>query len=110
MELREQHLQAQEEAAEIEGRLSTKHAITQIMHIESVRHRYKKIAYFFRHKLDCSLKNIKVSTNEDPTQWKTIQNKEEMEYHILQHSKKHFRQAEGSIPTIPPMVNIIGDG
>ena len=33
-----------------------------------------------------------------------------MEQYILQQSQQHFKQAEGSIPTIPPMLHVLGDG
>ena len=42
IEHREQHLQAQADTAEIEGRISAKHAIRQLLHIESTQRRYKE--------------------------------------------------------------------
>ena len=71
----------------------------------------KNCRLFLKKKLDCSLKTIQVPTfNRGTTKWNTIQDKEEIEDAILKHSQKHLSQAEGSIPTIPPMSTILGDG
>ena len=42
--------------------------------------------------------------------WKVICEREEMELEILDYHQKHFAQAEGSMPTKPPLATILGDG
>ena len=52
--------------------------------------------------------NISVPTEEGA--WKTINQKEDIDYNIIENSKQHFQQAQGTPPTIPPLVNIFSDG
>lgn len=79
--------------------------------MEKQERKFEKLAYFFKKKLDYSLKTIQVPTcNQGTKTWTTTQDKEEMEDAILKHSQKYFLQAEGSIPTIPLMSTILGDG
>ena len=77
------------------------------MYHEKIKRRFVKLASFFREKLDYSVKTIKICHNNE---WRTIQDKEEIEHAILRHSQQHFKQAEGSLPTISPMVDILQDG
>ena len=39
-----------------------------------------------------------------------IYNQAEMEDSIIENNKKHFAQVEGTMPTVPPMSEIIGNG
>ena len=54
------------------------------------------------------LNQVTIPTNEfaDPKEchlWRTINAPKEIEEHLINRNRKHFRQAQGSFPTIPPI-------
>ena len=60
VEIREDFLWQQAEASEIEGNISASKAIKQLINTEKMKWHHQKLTYFFKRKLDCSLKAIQI--------------------------------------------------
>ena len=60
IEIREDFLWQQAEASEIEGNISASKAIKQLINTEKMKWHHQKLTYFFKRKLDCSLKAIQI--------------------------------------------------
>jgi len=53
------------------------------------------------------LTQLIVPTPEDTTQWTTINDKEQIEMHLFQHSRTHFSQAHGTPFTQSPLKELL---
>jgi len=53
------------------------------------------------------LTQLMIPSQEDPTQWTTIHDKEQMEEHLLQHSRIHFSQAHRTPFTRAPLKELL---
>ena len=93
---------------ELSGNLTRSKALMQLKHIEAVRHQFKKLKiYMDKHTLT-SPTTITI-TKQDGSSEKIIDS-HTMHELIIHHNKKHFNQAQGSPPTIQPLLNILGTG
>ncbi len=64
-ELHNRHLWDQENAAEISGNNKTSKEIKQLLYIENSRQKHRKVDYYFKEKLDCSMDTIKIETRKN---------------------------------------------
>ena len=63
-ELRNRHLWDQANAAEISGNKKASKEIKQLLYIENSRQKHRKVDYYFKEKLDCSMDTIKIETKK----------------------------------------------
>ena len=49
----------------------------------------------------------KFADPKECSNWKTITSSEEMEQYLLDRNQKHFGQARGTFPTIPPFSDLV---
>ena len=90
------------------GNQKVVNGIHHIIGTEEVSSRFKKLSFYFKNKLKSFLHNISVPTVDGG--WKTINQKEDIEYNIVEHSTEHFQQAQGTPPTKYPLDTIFSDG
>ena len=53
---------------------------------------------------------IPLIQQDGTTNWITITDRKQMEYHLIENNKTHFVQAEGTSSTTEPLKTILGDG
>lgn len=108
-ELRTSYLWEQYTAHEIAGNNDARTALKQIIRIEDIIKRFQKLRQFFYNKTKNPTSSILITSNTNTNEWIHITNTKDIHNAINEHSQQHFSQAQGTPPTIQPLLDILGD-
>ena len=105
-QLRQTELKDKLEERKAKGDAVGSRVLKQIMLAEETKEVNRKLRAM-KDNYDSQLNYIQVPTDEfaepkDCSNWTTINSPEEIEKFLLQRNRKHFAQAAGTFPTIPP--------
>ena len=108
---RKLELQEELEARKSRGDQVGEKAVRNIIIAEETKQVNKQLSKL-KDSYDSALSQIKVPDNEfaDPKEcssWLTITSPEEMEKYLLERNRKHFGQARGTFPTVPPFSDLV---
>ena len=109
-ELRQSYLWEQATAHEIAGNNEARNALNQIIRIEEVIRRFKKLRQYFYNKTKNPTSSILIPSTTKHNEWTHITDLKEIHDAINKHSQQHFSQAHGTPPTTQPLLDILGDG